>query len=189
MTTKDSVLDTIDTFLASGRLLARELDTKRKGFLFRGVLGELLVYRALLERGVRPQYAGGSVRNVDLLIACNGATLSIDVKEKTTEKWVRQDFWKFYERGTSPLVPTPGLADFYVYVDSLKVLENQPPDFYVLSKEELCGLVRTLFDPNRVRPKNPHSGDFWITINDVRAYHDNRLDKIYSHARVLQNNE
>lgn len=174
----DLVLKNIDAFLASGKVLAREMHATRKGFLFRGVLGELLVYRALLQNGMRPRYRGGMVRNVDIEVDSNGTTVTIDVKEKTTDKWVRQDYWKVYERNTDPLAIKQGLSDFYVYVDSLKFIEDHPPDFYVLTRAELCALASTIFDHKRLRPNNPDSGDFWITLTDVRLYLDNDFDKI-----------
>ena len=156
--------------------------------LSRGVLGEILVYRKLLENGMEPQYFGGTKKGFNIKIKKSSKEITIDCKEKSKPKWVRlhlSDYWKmevlYKNVQKKPTKKQPNQPDFYIFVDSQKYLNADKADFYVFRKNKFCEFARGHYFKNkstRKRPKNPKSTDFTLEVSDVKKFRDNDLSKI-----------
>src|SRR5574341_2254868 len=120
----------IDCFLRECKILAEYFDPDRKSIPSRGILGELLVVRKLLQRGRSVTYRGGAKKGADILVkSADGQAVSIGVKEETGEEWVRLDLHRYWmmpevRKGERQRVTVirPNQPDFYVLVDSKRFL-------------------------------------------------------------------
>jgi hypothetical protein len=174
-------VQTIDRFLASWRKMAALLRGHGRTLISRGIVGELLVWRRLLTRGVEAQYFGGGKADFDI----KTPEFTLDCKEKTGTKWVRlqlRHYWTMPEvkPGECQRVDAqqPKQPNFYVFVDLQHYVATGESRFYVFQRGEFCDYARKRYDFSP-RPKNANSSDFWLRQDaDLEHYRDDKLDRI-----------
>ena len=151
-----------------------------------GIAGEYAVASELCRRGVYAQLTLGNRKKVDLLLDGENAIARVEVKTKQGRQWP----------SVKGIAPGDGLK-FLVLVDLQGKGRDEPPDFYVISKNEWLPFLK---DHLKIKFKGktveiddqnvPHFSDGWvgtaITAEEVAQF-KNDWDKIVRRVGPTKN--